>query len=219
VAVSEEWFRSRRWDEASRTAFEQRLSHARLYNRPQYLRIKALALRDAGLLDATRSLLLRVTTQYPQTSDAAHATELLGDLALQQRRPREAESYYRAVLSGWPHLSGTSGMVEVSLAEILTEYGRESSWDEALQLLQSRLHRNSMMHSDLFRWHLALIAVADRLGDEQTRRQAARTALSLVGRDPQFARHPTVGVVKVDEQTLAWLGEAAHNTTRDGLAD
>jgi predicted Zn-dependent protease len=153
-----------------------------LHNRPQYLRIKALALRDAGLLDATRTLLLRVTAQYPHSSDAAHAAELLGDLAREQSRPHEAEGYYRAVLRGWPHLSGTSGMVEVSLTEILTEYGRKSAWGEALRLLQSRLHRDPMLHSDLFRWHLALIAVADRLGDEQTRRQAARTALSLVGR-------------------------------------
>jgi hypothetical protein len=66
-----------------------------------------------------------------------------------------------------------------------------------------------MFDNQLFRWHLALIAAAGRLGDDQTMRRAARTALGLVGRDPQFARHPSVGVVEPDKRTLTWLRRIA----------
>lgn len=210
--VSDEWFRSPRWDDAARADFEQRLSRARAHSRPQYLRIKALALREAGLPDDARTLLLRVATFYPDTTDAAFATELLGDLARQHGRMPEAESYYRSLLECWPNLNGTSWMAEVSLAELLTDRGDESAWNEALLLLQNRLDRpTTMFDNDLFRWHVALARVAGKLGDTETQQHAAQRALNLANRGPQLARHPTVGLVNADELTLARLRQLAHN--------
>lgn len=56
-----EWFRSRAWDESAWADFEVRLSRARPHNRQQqYLRIKALALRDHGQIEASKGLFRRV---------------------------------------------------------------------------------------------------------------------------------------------------------------
>jgi tetratricopeptide (TPR) repeat protein len=210
--VSDEWFRSPHWDPATRADFEQRLSRARGHSRSQYLCIKALALREAGLLDEARNLLLRVTMQHSQTADAAFATELLGGLAREQGQLGAAESYYRSVLQSWPSLNGTSWTVEVSLAELLTARGGDAACNEALQLLQSRLNRQPpMLDNDLFRWHVALARVAGQLGDTETQQRAARTALNLVDRGPQFPRHPTIGLVNADNRTLAWLRQLAAN--------
>jgi hypothetical protein len=66
-----------------------------------------------------------------------------------------------------------------------------------------------MFNNDLFRWNVALARVAVSLGDVETQRQAARTALSLADRGPQLPRHPTVGLVNTDKPTLTWLRRLA----------
>jgi hypothetical protein len=58
--MENEWFRSPDWGEADRADFERHLARSRAYNRAQYLRIKGLALRDAGEIDEARGLWLRV---------------------------------------------------------------------------------------------------------------------------------------------------------------
>jgi hypothetical protein len=59
-----EWFRSGDWSSDAQQDFETRLGRARARNRAQYLRIKAVALIDAGNLDAATSLLRRVVDDY-----------------------------------------------------------------------------------------------------------------------------------------------------------
>jgi predicted Zn-dependent protease len=189
--------------------FEDRLSRARDWNRPQYLRIKALALRDAGDLKTAEELLNRVVIDYPKSIDCGICLELLGDIARDEGFGETAEKYYREVIHRWPDLNGTTGLVEVSLAEVLTDSDALVRHEEALRLLDSALKRGRMMNSGLFRWNIALARAAEKLGDAKTFSRAARTALSLTKLGPQFPRHPTVGLAKPDAATLAWLEKAA----------
>jgi predicted Zn-dependent protease len=205
--VAAEWFRSPDWDPTSRHQFEQRLSRASIHNRPQYLRIKALALRQAGHIVAAKELLRRVVVDYPGSLDCAFSTELLGDIEREQGSHEAAEAMYREVIRRWPDLNGTSGMVAVSLAELLTERAVPPDHSEALQLLDSSLKRGSMLNSGLFRWNVALARIAQQIGDSETVERAARTALSLMSRPPQFPRHPDVGIPSADDSTIAWLRE------------
>ncbi|MGA3184388.1 MAG: hypothetical protein ABSE52_07310 [Candidatus Dormibacteria bacterium] len=121
--MSTEWFRSPDWTDSEQAQFEARLERARPRSRAQYFRIKAIALHGAGLIQASRMLLFRVVEGYPDTSDYAGALELLGDIALSSDDPWEAERYYRRLIDERPTLNGTSGMAEVSLAEIRTKRG------------------------------------------------------------------------------------------------
>jgi hypothetical protein len=207
--VSEEWFRSPGWDETACEDFERRLARARVSNRPQYLRVKALALRDCGQSKAAKALLLRIL-DYPgvYAFEVAFTNELLGDLASQDGDPALAEEYYRRVLQE-PSLNGTTGDVEVSLAELLIgEGGARTS--EALELLNSWLARPGMkFDNQLFRWHLALIHAAEQTGDRNTVHKAANTALELAARGPQLPRHKDVGLVRPDASTLRRLRKLA----------
>jgi tetratricopeptide (TPR) repeat protein len=205
---SADWFRDPAWDRATRNQFEERLNRARVGNRPQYLRIKALALRDAGELQGAKELLNWVVSDYPDSIDCAFCIEMLGDIGRQEGSAEVAERNYREVIRRWPDLNGTTGMVEVALAEVLTESGANRH-EEVLRLLDSALKRGRMMNSDLFRWNIALAKVAEQLGDAETVSRAARTALSLTKLGPQFPRHPTVGLAGPDAATLAWLEKAA----------
>lgn len=75
-----DWFRSTAWDEQARTEFEAKLARSAAHNRPQYLRIKAIALDGAGLTDDALTLLERVTDDYPDSLDCVSAFELQGDI-------------------------------------------------------------------------------------------------------------------------------------------
>jgi hypothetical protein len=207
VPVDEEWYRRSDWDEAARDDFERRLRRSRSSNRSQYLRIKGLALRDAGELDGARELWTRVLDEFPDALDASSALEHLGDLARVRGRPVEAELHYRALLARNPSLNGTTHMVEISLAEVLIERDDDLSRREALELLQSARDRQraGMFNNELFRWHVALAALSLQLGDIESQQGSARKALALVQLGPQLPRHPTVGVVHADRHTLGWL--------------
>lgn len=211
VPVADDWFRSPDWSPEAQADFEARLSRARPYNRAQYVRIKGLALSDAGEKRGARQLWERVleSTEELAASQQASALEHLGD-SYAQDDSAVAEGYFRRLLAGHPTLNGTSHTVEISLAELLIDKGDRASLEEALALLNSFLERGtSQFPSVLFRWHLALIRIAQATGEAETARRASRTALDLAGRDPVFPRHKTVGVVRADKRTLRRLRKLA----------
>jgi predicted Zn-dependent protease len=177
--MSADWFRGSSWDRLAQEEFERRLNRARSTNRPQYLRIKAIGLSDSGQLGAAKELLNRVVRDYPKSLDCRVCLELLGDIARKEGSARDAENKYREVLQRWPDLNARTGMVEVSLAEVLTERGQRNASDEALGLLDSALKRGTVtFNSQFFRWNIALVRIAGQLGDAETVERAARTALS-----------------------------------------
>jgi predicted Zn-dependent protease len=202
--VAEEWFRSPAWDESAQAEFEVRLGRARPRSRQQYLRIKGLALRDHGEVDGARALFQRVIREPGFDHEAAFAEEILGDLAAREGDRAAAERHYRRVLAAYPAISGTTGTVQISLAELLLDTGLEADRGEALALLNSWIAdtARTKFDSQLFRWHLALIRAAEQAGDQETVRRAARAALELAGRGPQLSRHKDVGLVQTDPSTL-----------------
>jgi len=209
--VADDWFRSPDWFPDGQSDFEARLMRARPYNRAQYMRIKGLALADAGEARGARQLWERVleSTEELAASQQASAMEHLGESYVQDV-PAIAEDYFRRLLAEFPTLNGTSHTVEISLAELLIDKGDRASMEEALALLNSFLERGtSQFPSVHFRLHLALIRIAQATGDKETLQRAARTALDLAGRGPVFPRHKTVGVVHADKATLKRLRKLA----------
>lgn len=204
--MGDEWFRSTEWDSAAREDFQRRLDRSRKTSRSQYLRIKAIALGDVGNIDGALELLRRVVDEHPDSFDVPHATELIGDYERASGRLAEAELAYRYVLAHWPHLNKTSGMVHISLAEVLLAQGREVT--EALELLEEAVP-HLKFNSQIFRWNLALARAADVQGDVETRRQAARRALELTEQRPQLSRHPEVGLARPDLATIGLLRRLA----------
>jgi tetratricopeptide (TPR) repeat protein len=210
--AEEEWFRSSAWGEAARDDFEMRLARARPHNRQQYIRIKGLALRSAGHTEAARELLERAA-DYPPPDSYLHQTvaawETLADMAVQRGDRSTAEQLYRRILA-LPNQSGSSGTVEIALAELLLDTSRPSDRDEASALLNAWMDRGGMKFDHvLFRWHLVLIRLAQAIDDRETVQRAARTALNLAERGPQLPHHPDVGLVKPEEATLKRLRKLA----------
>lgn len=208
--MADDWFRSPDWSQDARDDFEARLKRSREWNRAQYIRIKGLALREAGLLDAARELWERILDQdLGHEPERATTIEHLGD-SYRDTDPERATHYYRRLLSEHPTLNGTTATVEIALAELEMAKGRRADTGEALALLDSFLERGtSQFPSVLFRWHLVLIRIAQATGEKETVQRAARTALDLADRGPVFPRHKTVGVVHTDAKTLRRLRKLA----------
>jgi predicted Zn-dependent protease len=207
VTPMTDWYRTPDWDETARADFEQHLARARS-SRSEYLRIKGLALQGAGMLDEARGLYERVLAEHPGDFFEVWILELLADLARSQGRLEEAERRYRGVLAHPDANMRGSGMVEVSLAEVLMERGMP---EDAANMLQTATENESTMDSvtgmyaNFFRFHLVRARCATRLGDTETAADAAQLALSVVDAPDQYSRHPGVGAVHADEHTLREL--------------
>lgn len=206
-----EWYRWPDWSPADQVDFEARLKRSWSSNRHQYLRIKGLALAADGQTDAAKALFLRVLDSEDEFSELskAGALENLADLHMHSD-PAEAERYLRRLLAEYPTLNATTGMAEVTLAEILVKRRNQSSVIEAMELLRAWVARDrSPFPINMFRWHLVLIDAAEIMGDRETARSSARTALELVEMGPVFPRHKTVGVVHAEAKTLKRLKKLA----------
>jgi tetratricopeptide (TPR) repeat protein len=202
-----DWYRTHEWDSAARTDFYSRLGRAQGASRPQYLRIKVLALEAAGLDEAAEELWLRALDEYPDDTGAVTVREHLGDLAVRRGRLQDAERFYRSISDEAPHGSMTSGMVFVSLAEVLVATDRPR---EALLLLETAdMDELEVLASNLFRGYVVHANAARAAGDPDTATADASYALTLVDQPSQYARHPGVGVVAADETLLHHLRRLA----------
>lgn len=208
--MTKDWFRLPDWDDEARAEFERRLSRSRAHNRAQYMRTKGLAIAGAGEVQGARELWQRVLEDDGEFSSlhAKSAAENLGD-SYAEEDPDLAIKYYRQSLTGDPHgrlFNGTTAMQYVKIAELLLRSRTESDLTEAADLLARWPDEARLPFPDAhFRWNLAVIELAEILGDRDTARDAARRALELADQGPVFPRHKTVGVVEVDRRTLKRL--------------
>lgn len=202
----EDWYRTPEWAPEDQADFEARLRRARPWSRPQYLRIKGLALED-GNDQGAEGLWLRVLDEYPDDVDAVSAREHLADLSVRRGHLADAEGLYRRILVDAPDGSGTSGLVLVKLAEVLTASGRPQ---EAMRLLASvDMEELSVFTSSLFRWYVAHSEAAMATGDVDVASADAAHALWLAEQPSQYSRHPGVGVVTADDDLLSALRRLA----------
>lgn len=205
--MTEDWFRHPDWDDEARAEFERRLSRSRAYNRAQYMRIKGLAIAGAGEVEGARELWQRVLEDDGEFSSlhAKSAAEDLGD-SYAENDPDLAIKYYRQSLTGDPHgrlFNGTTAMQYVKIAELLLRRRRASDLAEAADLLSRWPDEARLPFPNAhFRWNLAVIELAEIVGDRDTAREAAKRALELASTGPVFSRHKTVGVVEADRRTL-----------------
>lgn len=117
-----------------------------------------------------------------------------------------AESRYRQLLDEDPTLNGTTQMVEVKLAELLTRKATAAALEEAWTLLESwRTVRDSPFPANHFAWAVAWARWGEVACQPDVTRDSARQALGFAERGAPFPRHPGVGVVSADEPLLEWL--------------
>jgi len=116
--------------------FEKRLSKARRSNRPRYLRIKAVSLSDLGSFEADSiavALLRRITDEYPEIWHEVNcAHEKPGHIYQREGNYAQSECQYRIVVQSYNKSRiGTSGVCDLTLAELIVETKQQSNYSEA----------------------------------------------------------------------------------------
>jgi hypothetical protein len=210
----DDWYRGPEWSAEDQEAFERRLKRARDWNRGEYLRIKGLALYHAGEVSGARTLWGRIIDEPAYRFDHPFALELSGD-SWRDEDPELAEQFYRRLLSEFPDLNSTTGTVEVSLAELLVARTDDRSLIEAQALLDAYLQRledeeGPYWPNVMFRLEMARLRIAESRRDSEATQVAAKAALKWAHEGSPFDRHPDIGIVHPDEQTLERLQRLAH---------
>lgn len=214
AGVPVDWFRDPTWGRRVAEEFERTLARAHADSRPQYLRIKALALLDSGGVrerEVARGLLERLLREYPESLDAVLAREALGEICFSDGKLEEAEKHYRAALASSLE-EYVSGDAQLRLPEILIEIGTPEKLADAEALLALvNVERDLTFKSQRFRYAVACARLAARRDDAVEAAEYASAALREAFEErPDFSRHPDVGHVTADEalvQELEWLAQ------------
>jgi tetratricopeptide (TPR) repeat protein len=205
----DDWYRSTTWNPEIKRLFEQRLQRSRTdFHKAQYLRIQGLYLMnsdDFRTQQAGVALTERLIQEYPnQKSEVVHAHEILGDYFFKTGLFEEAELHFRIVLEAYKETrSNTTGLCDLSLVELILKAAQSDKYIEAVSLLEST-RPHLLFNSDVFRFSVASARLLTRLDKSEEAASYARKALQLANiREPQFPRHPTVGLVKATKDVLS----------------
>jgi hypothetical protein len=214
--VADEWYRSSGWSKSDQTQFEDKLRRAHARSRPQYIRLKALALAGSTRLrerKAAPDLLRRVIREHGDDElQAAMAWADLGRFYDEDDEPLLAAEAYRACLDAEAALSGGGLQTgsELALAEVIVRAGWEHRYPEALALLDAARSAGLTFQVDRWRWCITHARIAARTGQASDAAAFASDGLAMLeDQSPDFARHPGVGLIKPDRTTVRELERLA----------
>jgi|GEM_PF-784181 len=221
--TNEDWFRGDNWDEKTQEFFEQKLKRARgSYSKSQYLKIKANYLLTSSNLNKQLEgykLMERVISDYPtEISFVMFAFERLGDYNLLVNQFDKAETYYRECVSLYKKKgrSGTSGIADVKLAEVIFDTVQSKKYTEMYVLLIDDFANTGgslILFEDKFRYNLILAKISDSLMKNIESKKYAEKALKLSDlKTSQFQKYPDLGIVKTNNRDLNILNNILEKT-------
>lgn len=197
--------------------FEDKLSRTRKHTRPQYLRIKGLALAESKnrrARSAAGELFERVLREHPD--DDLQVAMTHADLARWHRsegREEEAARHFREAVACEDALSG-GGLdwgADLDLAELIVSRRESEAFDEAARLLDRAAKSGLAFRSQRWRWHVTRARLAALTDDPTGAQEHARAALDLLGDErPDFPRHPDLGHISTDAATVQEVRDLAN---------
>jgi len=209
----DDWYRSAAWDESDREDFEARLARARS-GRSQYLFLKGAVLSatdDLKLRDAGRGLMTRsLEDLLDDMVTVIRVHHAIAGAYAKDGMYAEASQHYEAALKieddGLPVITRS----DLELAELIVAAGWKGRYVEAQSWLDHFWKSNDPFPVTRFRALLTEARIANRLGEVDTARQNAESALALLtkNRSP-FSHHPDIGLIKTDEATFRELEHLA----------
>lgn len=189
----DDWFREPCLTADAKAEFDRRLSRSRA-QRPEYLRIQAYALRQAGAFEDALAMLARVTSDYPDHlspwihESMAQCFEAIGqmDAAL--------KSYELSIQRMRQH-PGVRANAHTAYAALVVRLKREGLFEEALNYLNEFWDPDPIFPAyELEQFGWAAI-ISDKLGDRPNAVAFAERALAAaVKRKSGAANHQKLGL-------------------------
>lgn len=189
----DDWFREPCLTTDAKAEFDRRLSRSRA-QRPEYLRIQAYALRQAGAYEDALVMLARVTSDYPDHLSAwihesmAHCFEATGQVDAAMR------SYEMSIQRMRQH-PGIRANAHTAYAALIVRQKRENLFEDALAYLNEFWDPNPIFPAyeiEQFGW---AAIISDKLGDRPNGVAFAERALAAaVKRRSGAANHEELGL-------------------------
>ncbi len=201
------WYRRTSWTPADQEAFGARLRRSRdPFHRAQYLRIQALCLEQAGIVEPAVALLEQALVEDPAGFDVAEIHHQLGTCREKQGKFLEAVEDVRRALTAETSNRRTGAWL--TFGRMVVEHEMPHLYDEVLAVIKARTQRENGPSSISFPFERylmsAILAVINaRRGREEAAKRLARAALSAAAETSSGLRyHPQVGLVTDRETRL-----------------
>ena len=213
--MSDEWFRSESWGRKDRDLFEEKLARARPHSRAQYLRVQGLTLSESPNKRAQAvagELLERVIHEHADDDlQVAMAHADLGRWHLQTGRRDAAAHHLREAIAREDDMGNNLDTgSDLYLAELIVATEARTAFDEARRLLDRAAQAGLAFKSQRWRWLVADARLAAHTDDAARAAESARAAIELLAhKDPDFPRHPDLGHIETDEETVQDLWRVA----------
>jgi tetratricopeptide (TPR) repeat protein len=211
--MAKEWYRNTTWNETIAFEFETRLKRARgSDSKAQYLKLQACHLLfapNAEVQSIGINLLNRLFADYPsETWEVVGGLNALGEYYLKQKNWKQAEHYFRLVISHFDtsYIQKTYREAQLKLAEALLKSGSTEFLSEAYQLISAFTVSELLLNNQLFYFYQLAALICNELNEVDEAKTFANHALEIARiTESQFTRHKTVGLVKATEQEIKAL--------------
>lgn len=209
-----EWFRNTVWNQEIEELFELKLKNARgRDSKAQYLRIQASYLLESNVFGQVgERLMKRLFSDFPnETFFVIFGHEQLGDYYYKTKQYDKAETEYKIVVDHY-HLktrSGTTGLADVKLAELILTTEQKDKYNYTYKILTEDFNKSGgdlFINDSKYYYSLTRSRLAWKLGLKSDSKNYAELALTLSKiTEPQFPRHKMVGLVKAKNDDIKEL--------------
>ncbi len=212
--VTVEWYRNTTWDSKIEKMFEERIQRSRgMFHKAQYLFIQSYHLLendDKNIQKIGINLMERVFRDYSEEwFTNIRGRSILGEHYKKNKKYGHSEKQYRTLLQLVKkyNRSGTDGLTEVHLAEIILLTNQENKYKEMYKLVVLNFPKNQIGLNNYKFFYTKICAyLCDKMNKTAKAKMFAKTALEIAKiTEPQFSRHKTVGIVRTTKRELTML--------------
>lgn len=196
--ADDDWYRRNTWTDFDRAEFDDRLKRARKTNRPQYLRIQAYHLADAGSHEAALELLDRYFDVAENDIDLAQAWLQRAQSIAALQQVFAAIDAYRSALASERTRPNVNTTAWLDYPWFLVERQLADHYEEASNVLDEFYGETRLSFPiERYRYCAVKSLLAEYRGDRVAASAFARDALEASkATHSGFRYHPDIGLVK-----------------------
>lgn len=201
------WYTKNTWTVEDEEEFFTRLTRAREYNRPQYLKTQAFALietKEPELLNVAESLIIKMLGEYPNdTFNKSSALDMLGELYQQRGIYQTALKYYEESINfenDNPDSPQTPSFL--SYSELIIKTQQTDKYSTVENLLFDRMD-SVILPVQKYKIASILSVIYQSKNDKKLAKHYAEIAeKNATAETSGFRYHRVLGLVK---QRVSWL--------------
>lgn len=195
---SDDWYRRTTWTDDDRADFNARLRRARKHNRPQYLRIQAVHLADAGNHTAALELLDRFLEIDDGSIDLAQAQLQRAESLLATGNEDAAINAFRASLAAERQRPNVQTQAWLLFPWFIVETQHTELYSEADSVLSefSATRTPSFPVSDYRLQSIKALLLAHDGNAQQAKLHAQQAMAASYAKHSGYRYHPNLGLVQ-----------------------